>query len=142
MKRRRHMALAFSVVVAAILPTFVVVGAQPAVAQLPSVCHGAPYVYNNVTVYKVHTAHIDCHTAYRHTDVLVDQHNDGLSTHLTGFSCSYHQGVPTTKNHAHCTNLEHNEHQFEVSWLTHPPPVCPAAASTAASSVFTRTRSM
>ena len=140
MKRRRQTALAYSVVVAAILATFAVVGAQPAGAQLPTVCHGAPYVYNNVTVYEVHTAHIDCHTAYGHTDVLVDRHEQGLATHLTGFSCAYHHGTPSTRNHAHCTNLEHTENQFEVSWLSHPPTVCPTAASTPTSSIFTRTR--
>jgi hypothetical protein len=140
MKRRSHMALACSAVVAAMLATFAVVGAQPAAAQLPTVCHGAPYVYNNVTVYNVHTAHIDCHSAYGHTDVLVDQHNQGLSPHLTGFSCAYQQGTPSTRSHAQCTNLEHRDNQFEVSWLSHPPAVCPAVASTPATSIFTRTR--
>jgi hypothetical protein len=122
------------------LAAFVVVGAEPAVAQLPVECHGAPYVYKNVTVYKVHTDNIDCHTAYGHIDVLVDRHNAGYGAYLAGFGCTTHVGVPSTRLHVHCTNTEHSHHQFDARWLTHPPTICPAAASTPASSVFTRIR--
>jgi hypothetical protein len=140
MKRRRRAAVAHPVVAAAMLAAFVVVGAQPAVAQLPVVCHGAPYVYSTVTVYKAHTDSIECHTVYKHTDHLVDRANQGLSPSLSGFSCGTEH--EHSRVHVHCTNLEHSHHRFAVSWIAHPPTICPAAASTPASSIFTRTRAV
>src|SRR4051794_32589527 len=88
MGRLDRSVVAILVVVAATLAAFVVVGAGSAVAQLPVVCHGAPYVYSNVTVYKVHTDSMECHTVYGHADHLVDLVNQGLSPSLSGFSCS------------------------------------------------------
>jgi len=140
MGRLYRSAVALVVVVAAMLAAFVVVGAQPAVAQLPVVCHGAPYVYSNVTVYKVHTDSIDCHTVYGHTDHLVDRANQGLSPSLSGFACSI--APERSRLHVDCTNLEHAHHRFAVSWIAHPPTICPAAASTPASSISTRTRAV
>jgi hypothetical protein len=132
MKRRIRTAIAFLVVVAAMLAAFVVVDAQPAVAEYLLECH-TPYVYSNVTVYAVHTDLIDCHTVFGHTDYLVDH-----DQHLPGFSCG------TTHDHSkvsvHCTNLEHRDRRFVSKWITHPLTICPAAASTPASSIFTRTR--
>jgi len=126
------------VVVAAMLAAFVVVGAEPAMAQLPIDCH-AVYVYKNVTVYKVHTSgYISCHDVFGLTDVLVDQQS--RSAHLQGWGCAYPQTVETSKYHFHCSNNAHPHQEFAVSWLNHPPTACPAAASTPpASSVFTRT---
>jgi hypothetical protein len=140
MGRLCRSAVALVVVVTAMLAAFVVVGAQPAVAQLPVVCHGAPYVYANVTVYKAHADHIECHTVYGHTDRLVDLANQGRSLGLSGFACS--EQPEFSRVHVACRNLEHYHHQFAVSWITHPPTICPAAASTPASSTSTRTRAV